>query len=219
MFAFIADQKLVGPAFVSDGWAGPFLGVFYPGERAFFDPRFEAYSPGFVRDVYRSIRYGDPGWDEQLDRYGVQMVLLKYTTPGERARQHGHDNLRQLLVRDPRWALVGFGDTGELFVRRDGPNAGVVAMYDIPGVDPDRGAYLIAPELAAVPLARALDHGFKDNRVFALAGVAAAAAGNRPMAMRLLDLADMQKPGDPQIVDARARISGLVSAPRDAPAP
>ena len=180
MFRFISEQRVVGPAFVSDGWAGPFLGVFYPRERAFFDPRFEAYSPAFVRDVYRSIRYGEPGWEEQLDRYGVELVLLKYTTPGERAFQGGRENLRQLLAKSPRWALVGFSDTGEIFVRREGPNADLAARYAIPGVEPDRGAFLVPPERAAAPLLRALDHGFQDNRVIAFAAVARRRAGRSP---------------------------------------
>jgi hypothetical protein len=203
MFRFIEDQHLSGPAFVSDGWAGPYLGVFYPRERAFFDPRFEAYSPAFVRDVYRSIRYGEAGAEEKLEHYGVDVVLLKYTMPRERELQGGGENLRQILAKSPAWALVGFGDTGELFVRRSGAHAAVAASLAIPGVDPDRGAFLGRPAQAALPLVQAIDRGFHDNRILALAAAAVADAGNRGLAEALLARADAQHPGDPQVLDVR----------------
>ncbi len=207
MFHFIEERGLTGPAFVSDGWAGPFLGVFYPRERAFFNPRFEAYSPELVRDVYRRVRYGGPGWQEILDRFGVQLVLLKYTSPGEARFQGGRENVRQLLPRSPDWALIGFTDTGELFVRREGPNAAAAVRFGIPGVEPDRGTFLAPPRLAARPLVRAVDDGFHDNRVLSLAAVAVAATGDQPLAARLLARADAQRPNDPRVLDARAAVA------------
>ena len=212
LFDFIQEQGLTGPAFVSDGWAGPFLGVFYPRERAFFDPRFEAYSPEFVRDVYRSVRYGEPGWASSLDRFGVQLVLLKYTSAGEAKFQGGRENVRQLLARSPAWALVGFTDTGEIFVRREGPNAGAVARFGIAGVEPDRGIFLGAPALAAPSLVRAVNDGFHDNRVLSLAAVAVSAGGDLALAQQLLDRADAQRPGDPRVLDARAAVARVTHA-------
>jgi hypothetical protein len=206
MFRYIEDQGIVGPAFVGDAWAGPFLGAFYPRERAFFDPRFEAYSPAFVRDVYRSIRYGQPGWQDKLDAHGVQMVLTPYTSAGEARFQGGRENLRQLLAQSPRWALVGFNDDGELFVRRDGPNAALAARAEIPGVDPDRAAFVGAPALAAPGLLRAVDAGWHDNRALVLAALASAAAGDEARASALLARADAQRPGDPRVRRAREAV-------------
>lgn len=138
---FFADQHLSGPAFVSDGWAGPYLARFYPPERVFFFPAFDAFSPKDYRE-YVDIRYGKPGWDERLDALGVESCLLKYTTPNERAYQGGAPNLRQHLARDPRWALVYFDDLGEIFVRGAGANASahpsLLAEHAIAGLDPDR---------------------------------------------------------------------------------
>jgi hypothetical protein len=207
MFGFIEEKRLVGPAFVSDGWAGPFLGAFYPRERAFFDPRFEAYSPEMARDVYRGVRYGDPGWDEVLDRFGVQLVLLKYTSAAEARFQLGRENVRQLLARSASWSLVGFTDTGELFVRREGPNAYAARSLGIPGVEPDRATFIGAPATAAGPLELAIERGFHDNRVLVLAAVAVAASGDRAEAERLLDRADAQRPADPRVADARRTIA------------
>jgi hypothetical protein len=219
MFRFLEEQHVAGPMFVSDGWAGPFLGVLYPREKAFFDPRFEAYSEAFVWDVYRSIRYGEAGWQEKLDRYGVQAILLKYTSAREAKFQGGRENLRQLLAKSPPWALVGFGDSGELFVRRRGPNAEIAARFDIPGVEPDAARFLAEPKTAAAGLARAVESGFHDNRVLAFAAVSVAAAGNKPLADKLLARADAQHPGDVQIQNARAAIAFGSQSPPPAQAP
>ena len=45
--------------------------------------------------------------------------MLKHTTPGERARQEGRPNLRQLVFDDPDWVLVDFDDVASLYVFRD----------------------------------------------------------------------------------------------------
>jgi hypothetical protein len=158
-FAFIRSHALRGHAFVSDAWGGPFLGEFYPQRRVFFDNRLEAYSDGFARDVYQRIRYGAPGWDALLDRYQIEFCLLRYTTPGEARFQHGAPNVRQLLARDPRWRLVFFDDFGELFVRARGANAQLASSEAIPGVDPDRHAFVGKPADSAAALLRAAERG------------------------------------------------------------
>ena len=113
-FEFIRVHGLRGRSFVSDVWAGPFLGEFYPGQRAFFDPRLEAYSEDFALNVYQRIRYGEPGWDALLDRYEIDTILLRYTTAGEAGWQAGKPNLRQRLVADPRYSLSELSDLGVL---------------------------------------------------------------------------------------------------------
>jgi len=138
---FLRREHLVGPAFVQDGWAGPFLALHYPVERVFFHPAFDAYPPTFYRDVYQRTRDGEPGWDRTLEHYGVQLVLMKFTSPHERERQHGRPNLRQHLAASPSWALVAFDDFGLLVVRRDGTNATAARALAIDGVDPDGLAF------------------------------------------------------------------------------
>src|SRR6185312_14769359 len=114
-FDFIRMHSLRGNVFVSDAWGGPFLGFFYPERRVFFDNRIEAYSPHFIRDVYQRIRYGEPGWDRLLERYQIEVLLLRYTSAGESRLQRGEPNVRQRLARDPRYTLLRFDDVGELF--------------------------------------------------------------------------------------------------------
>ncbi len=133
----VAAWKLKGPAFVSDGWAGPFLARFYPEERVYFFPAFDAFSPGLYRE-YVDIRYGKPGWRQKLDQYGIELVVMKYTSLNERTYQNNADNLRQHLVQDADWRLVAFDDLGEIFVRTAGVNKAVAQSKGLAGLDPDR---------------------------------------------------------------------------------
>ena len=137
MLERVGSWKLAGPAYVSDGWAGPFLAHYYPEQRVYFFPAFDAFSPALYRE-YVDIRYGRPGWRQKLDQYGIELVVLKYTSPNERAYQGGSENLRQHLVREPDWRLVAFDDLGEIFVRTTGANAAVAQQRGISGLDPDR---------------------------------------------------------------------------------
>jgi hypothetical protein len=212
LFDVVRDAPLVGPAYVSDGWAGPFLGERSPTDRAFFDPRLEAYDPAFVRDVYQRIRYGEPGWSELLDRYGVQYVLLKYTTAGERRFQGGKDNLRQLLARDDRWSLVAFDDVGEIFVRSDGANAAVAIADAIPFVDPDRQALLRRPRDAWPGLAKALDRAPGSTLLLLMSAVASADAGQGALARALLAEATARGASDADVAAARAAVDRVEGA-------
>jgi hypothetical protein len=164
--------------------------------------------------VYQRVRDGEAGWERELDRYGVELVLLRYTSPGEARQQGGRDNLRQVLAWSPAWALVGFGDTGEIFVRRRGTNADAAARLAIDGVDPDRGAFLVAPDRAAPGLLRAVDAGLADVRVLTLAAIAVATAGDTAAAEQLLGRAEAQHPGDPRVEQARAVIAAVAQQGR-----
>lgn len=138
LHAFMQREHIVGPAFVQDGWAGPYLGLHYPEERVFFHPAFESYSRVFFRQAYMQTRDGEEGWDAMLDQHGVELVMMKFTSPRERARQQGRPNLRARLAESPAWTLVAFDDVGEIYVRREGVNREPAARIGILGVDPDR---------------------------------------------------------------------------------
>jgi hypothetical protein len=163
-----ADRTgLRGRAFVQDGWAGPFLGLRYPHERVFFHPNFESYSVRFYRDEYLRTRDGEPGWDDRLDRYDVNWVLMKYTSPGERKRQHDQPNLRQRLAGDPRWALVSFDDYGMLFARRASLVPTSLTLL-IEGLDVDRGVFLDGTTRARPGLLALARRGRTSRRLEAL---------------------------------------------------
>jgi hypothetical protein len=207
LFEAARAHGLTGPAYVSDGWAGPWLGLYYPEERAFFDPRLEAYDPEFVQGVYQHVRYAAPGWDALLDRYGVERVILRYTSDGERRYQGGADNLRQALARDARWALVAFDDLGEVFARREGPNAEAVRALAIAGVDPDRGAFLGPPALSAASLLAAWRRGEpRSPRLAVLTALALADAGDFREALALVDEALARWPDEPRLREVVVRL-------------
>jgi hypothetical protein len=198
LFDYLEKHRLDGPDYVSDAWAAPLLGRAYPRRKAFFDNRFEAYPRAFFLDVYQHIRYGKPGWDALLDRYGVELVLMRFTTEGEARLQRYRPNLRQLLARDPRWALVTFDDLGALYVRRDGVNAQHARDFALPHVEPDSMAFLESPRLCVAPLRREIARGNRATRLLLLAAQAERAAGNEAAARTLVH--SLQSPEAPALL-------------------
>jgi hypothetical protein len=199
MFSWIKKEKLTGPAFISDGWAGPFLAEFFPKEKSFFDPRLEAYSPQHYLGVYRRIRYGQPGWDKLLDDFGIQLIVLKYTSPGEARNQKGQPNVRQHLLGDPTWSLIAFDQRGEIFVRRGGVNGSQAKRYNLSCFDPDRGVFTARPASCAKPLMELIKRGFGDNHVLLAAAIAHADLGLFNIAQQLVDRAREQQPDDERV--------------------
>jgi hypothetical protein len=164
--ALLADLRHLdvrGPAFVQDGWAGPYLGFRYPGERVFFHPAFDFYTPRFFRESYMRTRDGEPGWKPMLDRHGVRLVLMKYTSPGERRRQQGRPNLRQRLARDPDWALVSFDEYGLAYARRATLSARARAAV-VESIDPDTMDFVGPPERAIPGLDAHARRGLDSDR-------------------------------------------------------
>jgi hypothetical protein len=198
-FDFIRMHSLRGNVFVSDAWGGPFLGFFYPERRVFFDNRIEAYSPHFIRDVYQRIRYGEPGWDRLLERYQIEVLLLRYTSAGESRLQRGEPNVRQRLARDPRYTLLRFDDVGELFVRTNGANAGLAERFALRGIDPDRRSFTGDPRAAAPALLRALEGGERSATLYGMAALALHARGQEALADKLAREALRLDPDDPWV--------------------
>ena len=143
--------ELPGETFVSDGLAGTWLWANYRDSAADgrpLDPKeqhrvlvhncMECYEESTYIDVYQAIRYGEPGWRQQVDRLGIRSFVLKYTTPGERRFQGGKPNVRQQLFADPNWLLVDFDDVAAVYVHRDHLPAGVTTLEPFP-LDPDTG--------------------------------------------------------------------------------
>ena len=210
-FAFMREHALTRRTFVSDAWAGPFLGTFYPNQKAFFDLRLEAYSQAFATDVYQRIRYAEPGWDALLDRYRIDVILLRYTTAGEAGWQAGKPNLRQRLAQDARFSLVHFDDVGELFVRRSPDNTALVLEFGIAGLDPDRRQFLARPASCAAALLRAASSGNHSSTLLGLTALALHDAGDLAHASVLAQTAAEQEPDDAWLQRIRRQ---LTTAPR-----
>ena len=218
-FAFMRARHVEGHAYVSSAWSGPFLGVFYPERKSFFDMRLEAYPPEFLREVYMPILYGKPGWDRLLDRYDVQYVLLRYTTAGEATLQRGTPNLRQRLAADPRWALVNFDDVGELFVRARGANAGLAAQLGMTCVDPDRRLFKHLTAACVAHLQAAAAAGNRAPTLLLTAAAATAAVAPSPLAVALAEEALRTWPGDRWALRVQAFVRCRVERRNDCVAP
>jgi hypothetical protein len=61
--------------------------------RVFFDDRYDMFPEAVSRD-YLVLNDGEPGWDEALDRHGIDVVVWRREEP-----------LAQLLEADDRWAV------------------------------------------------------------------------------------------------------------------
>ncbi len=210
LFDYLERRQLDGRAYVSDAWAAPLLGRMYPREKAFFDNRFEAYPRDFFLEVYQRIRYGQPGWDALLDRYGVEVVLMRYTTPGEAEHQAHKPNLRQLLAHDARWTLVTFDDTGELFVRTQGKHAQYALTHALPALDPDGARFFAPPRTLLAALSREVASGNPSARARVFLAYAALDAGDREQALKWAkEAANVGDPdATPLIMTLRDRLLG-----------
>ncbi|HEX6243439.1 MAG TPA: hypothetical protein VFZ61_21145 [Polyangiales bacterium] len=196
LFAYLDQQALSGNIFASDAWAGPLLGHAYPRRRAFFDNRFEAYPRAFFQDVYQRIRYAQPGWDALLDRYHVEIVLMRYTSAGELRFQNEKPNLRQRLAADARWALIYFDDLGVVYVRRDGRNAAQARAHALPGLDPDRMQFLGMPGQSREGLRGAVARGLRSRRLLLMAATAEGDGGDPRQEQLLQQRAEAIPPFD-----------------------
>lgn len=137
IFDFISTHQLPGEAYVSDGWGGQWLWRFYPERRVFYDNRLEAYSFEFFRGQYQSIRYGEEGWQEKLENHDIDMLVLKYSTAGERRFQEGRPNIRDLAFESAAWKLVYWDDLGEVFVRAKAGYTGCESCTEYRAFNPD----------------------------------------------------------------------------------
>lgn len=207
IFDFVEQHELPDHAYVSDSWGGHWLWKFYPTRRGFYDNRLEAYSFEFFKDVYQSIRYGEEGWQEKLDDSGVNTLVLKYSTPGERRFQEGRPNLRDLAFGSPAWCLVFYDDIGMVLVRRD-PRF-CTGCPEYAAFNPD--TLSAAPGVSADKLAAELNRAWEampSGRTCAALAMWEASQGRRGEAARLLRDGLRQYPGHPLLEQVAANVAG-----------
>jgi hypothetical protein len=144
--------QLPGEALVSDGLAGTWLWQIWQPQspkqhRVLVHNCLECYKESTYVQVYQPLRYGEPGWQQTLQRYGIRTAALKFTTPGERRFQNGAPNLRQHLFASPQHVLVDFDDVAAVYTEAAGIPADVSVLTDWP-VDPDSGQLRPGAEVA-----------------------------------------------------------------------
>ncbi len=74
--AYLKSANLTGPMFNTYNWGG-YLMFALPDTPVFVDGRTDLYGDQFLTEDYRQIATGAPGWQEGLERYGVQWVIME----------------------------------------------------------------------------------------------------------------------------------------------
>jgi tetratricopeptide (TPR) repeat protein len=133
---FLFAQNIRGPLFNTDLFASSLLwrdhGNRFP---VFVDARLEAYPENFWGDVYYRVLQAAPGWEEVLDRYGVQFALIR--------RQGGEtdDRIGTALWEHTNWGVAYWDDFALIYVRRDSKaarNREALASWEFTSFDPRR---------------------------------------------------------------------------------
>jgi hypothetical protein len=94
--------------FVSQPWTGYVAWRLWPAQQSMVDARFEAH-PTWVWDDYQAVSTARADWDQILDRYAVEYLVLD-------AGQQ--DLLARLALRSGQWAALYQDDTGVILQRR-----------------------------------------------------------------------------------------------------
>jgi len=108
-----ADEIAAARVFASDQWGDYLLWVNYPRQKVFIDGRSDFFQQK-ICDEYLRIHYGQRGWREALDRFGVDMVLA----PADAA-------VYGLLATEPGWEMVDKDKQAALYKRKAGVTAAV----------------------------------------------------------------------------------------------
>jgi hypothetical protein len=74
--AYLADAQPPSPMFNSYNWGGYFMFAL-PDEKVFVDGRTDLYGDDFLTNAYLKTARGEPGWNETLDQYGINTVVVE----------------------------------------------------------------------------------------------------------------------------------------------
>jgi hypothetical protein len=103
--AYIQAQRPPGPMFNSYNWGGYLLYTLWPDYPVFVDGRTDLYDDDFLRQ-YINIYVADDGWQELLDEYQIQLVVVETNSV-----------LDKLLRTDPAWQEAYRDDMAVVFTR------------------------------------------------------------------------------------------------------
>ena len=107
---FLISERLPGKLFHDMGYGSYLIWAAYPDYRVFTDPRIELYPLETWRD-YTAIGNALPGWENQLDRYGIYTLMV---SPENQAP------LVAALGGSPGWSLK-YEDPAALIYTRNDP--------------------------------------------------------------------------------------------------
>jgi len=127
---------------VGDG--GYLIWRFFPATRVFIDGRNEVHA-ALLEEIARSLDDGR-AWASLLDRYGIDSAIVEYRgdrievagAPPEEAR-----SFTALHFPRSAWALVHWGDTAMVFVRRGGRYEDLIATEEYEFLNPEDWEYAL----------------------------------------------------------------------------
>jgi len=105
---FLRRNPMPGPLFNDYGWGGYLIYHLFPRYRVFMDGRIAIFPP-HVRQDFVTINNGQAGWQEALDRRGIELVLIRKGTA-----------LASLLREASAWAVAYEDGQAVIFQRRPG---------------------------------------------------------------------------------------------------
>jgi len=103
--AYVQAERPPGPMFNSYNWGGYLLFTLWPDYPVFVDGRTDLYDDAFLRQ-YLSTYVADEGWQESLDEYGIQLVIVE-----------ANSVLAKFLRIDPAWQEAHRDETAAVFTR------------------------------------------------------------------------------------------------------
>ncbi len=103
--AYVQAERPSGPMFNSYNWGGYLLFTLWPDYLVFVDGRTDLYDDAFLRE-YLSTYVADEGWQEALDEYGIQLVIVETNSI-----------LAKFLRIDPAWREAYRDETAAVFTR------------------------------------------------------------------------------------------------------
>lgn len=105
--AYMRTHHLPARVFASYAWGGYLLWNLFPQYRDYMDSRADTLYTTPILRGYLAMYGGSPEWKSDLDRYGIQDVLIERNAP-----------LTQLLAEDPSWRLAYHDQLSVLYTRR-----------------------------------------------------------------------------------------------------
>jgi hypothetical protein len=114
----------------------------YPEDRVFIDGRNEVHVD-LLKETAESISDGR-AWQAFLDRHRIQAALVRYREgriPVTGASEGEARTFAPLHFPRSRWALVHWGDTAMVFLRRGGTHQERILRDEYPAADPEDWEY------------------------------------------------------------------------------
>ena len=103
----VEAQGLLGQHLLTtDEWSAYVIHRYWPRQPVFMDDRYDMF-PTELSDDYFKLSEVKPGWQDVLDRYGVDVVVWRTKKP-----------LTQLLDIAPSWQRIYSDDLATVWVRR-----------------------------------------------------------------------------------------------------